>query len=372
MRRVAIALLFTTLAFGQRHKLGVVDSGVPEGQLLQQIGQENDEAKKLALMEQFAVKFPAHEAAPWVYTQIQAAYLKANQFDKAIEAGEKVLKADPADAEVAHQNLKAAEGKNDPALIIKWSGETAQAAQKMLASTQPKEESEVDEWKREMEFSKQVVAYTEYSLYATALKVQDPKQQAELIEALEQRNPNSQYLAQARTVQFNAYLRMQDMGKALAVAEKVLATDQSNEDMLLVAAGSYLDKKTEPDKVMSYTGKVVELMATKPVPQGVSEADWARRKGQLTGRAYWIQGKQYFNQKKLKEADKTLREALPLVDDQNLKADTLFHLGVINYNLQNIMDALKFNEQCAAIKSPYQAAAQKNVRAIRGQYREVR
>jgi len=373
MKCLMIALLFTSLALAQRHKLpATLNTETPEGQLIQQIGQEPDEAKKMELLAQFAEKFPAHEAMPWVLMQLQTGYLKQNQFDKALDAGEKLLKLDPMDVEVSHQNLKAAEGKKDPSLVTKWSAETAQIAEKVMASPQPKEEDEVDEWKRQVEFAKQVVAYTEYSLYAAALQTQEPRQQAGLIEALEQRNPKSQYLAQAEPVLFAAYLRMNDVPKAVAVAEKVLARDQSNEDMLLVVAGAYLDKKADPQKVLAYTSKVIELVNSKPMPQGASEADWDRRKAQLTARAYWIQGKQYFNQNKLKDADKALRQALPLMQDQNLKADTLFHLGLVNYRMENILDAVKFNEQCAAIKSPYQAAAQKNLRAIRAQYREVR
>lgn len=373
MKRLIIVLLFTSLALAQRHRFPItLNSETPEGQLLQQIGQEPAEDKKLELMEQFVAKFPAHEAAPWALTQLQAGYLKANQADKALEAGEKLLKIDPMDAEVAHQNLKAAEAKKDPSLVLKWSNETAQIAQKVIASPQPAEESQVDEWKREVEFSKQVIAYTEYSLYALALQIQEPREQAGLIEALEQRNPNSEYLPRARSVQFNAYLRMQDMPKAVGVAEKVLAKDDSNEDMLMIVASYYMDKKAEPEKVFAYTNKTIQILSSKPAPQGVVEAEWKKHAAQLTARAHWMQGKQYFSQNKLKDSDKALRTALPLIEEPGLKADALFHLGLINYRLQNIMDAVKFNEQCAAIKSPYQATAQKNLKAIRSQYREVR
>ncbi|MCC6860745.1 MAG: hypothetical protein IT158_19410 [Bryobacterales bacterium] len=371
MKRLILLIAIAAAAFGQRAKL-VVNAETPEGQLLQQIGQESEEAKKTGLLEQFAAKYPTHESAGWVYGQLQNAYLKANQFDKALEAGEKLLAIDPDDVETAHQNLKASEGRKDIAGIKKWSDQTAQIARKIVASPQPKEEDQVEEWKRKVEFSKQVITYTEYALYAAALQAQDAREQAGLIEALEQRNPNSEYLRQAVPIQFAAYLRAGDTEKAVTVAEKVLATDQSNEDMLLVAAGVYLDKKTNPDKIVPYTEKVIELVNTKPKPQGVADADWNQRKAQLSGRAYWIQGKHHFNNKKLAEADKSLRAALPLIEDQNLKADALFHLGLANYRMEKILDALRFNEQCAAIKSPYQAAAQKNIKAIRSQYREVR
>jgi hypothetical protein len=58
-----------------------------------------DEAKKTGLLEQFATQNPKHEGAAWVYEQLVAAYAKANEPDKLIAAGEKLLAIDPADAE---------------------------------------------------------------------------------------------------------------------------------------------------------------------------------------------------------------------------------------------------------------------------------
>ncbi|HBY61875.1 MAG TPA: hypothetical protein DEH78_18810, partial [Solibacterales bacterium] len=62
-----------------------------------------------------------------------------------------------------------------------------------------------------------------------------------------------------------------------------------------------------------------------------------------------------------------------------LKAAALFNLGLANFRMgeaakgeaqsQRILDALRFNQQCAAIKSPFQAQAAKNVAAIKSQYR---
>ena len=50
-----------------------------------------------------------------------------------------------------------------------------------------------------------------------------------------------------------------------------------------------------------------------------------------------------------------------------LKAATLFYAGLTAYDLKNIPDALKFNQQCAAIKSQFQAQATKNVNVMKQQ-----
>src|SRR5215467_5632291 len=121
MRTLAILIALALPIFGQRHKPPDVDTEKPEGKLLQEIGQENDVAKKTALMEQFVQQHPKGDATTWVLEQLQTAYIKAGDPDKILSAGDRLLAADPDDTEGALQNLKAAEAKKDAALIKKWS-----------------------------------------------------------------------------------------------------------------------------------------------------------------------------------------------------------------------------------------------------------
>ena len=366
LRILTLTLVLTTgSAMAQRHKLGTVNAETPEGQLLQQIGQAPDEAKKLALMEQFAAQAPKHEAIGWVYEQMQVAYIKAGQPDKAIEVGDKLLAMDADDLDAAHQNLKAAEAKKDPDQVKKYSAQTSQLARKLAASEQPKEADEVDEWKRRVDFAKQLDTYTEYALYAAALQTADPRKRIELGEALSSRNAKSQYMQQMAQITFASYRQVGDNANALAFAEKRLAEDQSSEDMLAFVANQYVEKKRDPDKVIAYSAKIVDLMDTKPKPEGVSDSDWAAKKKTMSGLAHFMSGSTLYDQKKYGPADKELRAAMPLVEgNDQLKAATLFYAGLANYNMKNFPDALRFNQQCARIKSPFQAKANENVRVM--------
>src|SRR5262249_33431579 len=161
-----------------------------------------------------------------------AEYLKANQFDKALAAGEKLLAIDPDDPSAAHSCLKAAEGKKDAALIRRWAGTTSQLARKAAAAPEPKEAGAVENWKGTVDYAKQVDVYTEYSLYAAALGTADPAQKIALHDALEAQNPQSQYLPQLDGPYFLALRQSNQNDKAVAVAEKVLQKNQDNEDML--------------------------------------------------------------------------------------------------------------------------------------------
>ena len=88
MKLIYLPLLVVALTWrvdAQRHRLEAVNAQTPDGKILQQIGQESDPAKKIALMEQFTAEFPKSDASGWVLSQMQAAYIKENAFDKAYQ-----------------------------------------------------------------------------------------------------------------------------------------------------------------------------------------------------------------------------------------------------------------------------------------------
>ncbi|MGC9950412.1 MAG: hypothetical protein ABSF64_28945 [Bryobacteraceae bacterium] len=375
MKTIA-ALFALTLAaapgWTQCHKLTEINTTSPEGQLLQKAGLEEDAAQKLALQEQFANTYPQHEAAGWVYEQLLTAYVKANDADKALAVGDKLAAIPPECVEDAQQTLKAAEMKKDPDLVLKWSSKTSELAQKVVASTQPTDADEVENWKARVDYARQVNTYTEYSLYAMALGTADPAKQAALIEALQQRNPKSEYLAKAVDPLFVAYQKSGATDKAVALAQKVAATGTPSEDMLLVLTQDAVKNK-DRDKVHAYSAKLAEAIGSKPKPEGVADADWTKRKNAILVFAYSINGEQYFNEGKPAPADQELRKALPLAEENvAVKAEVLFYLGLANSKMEKGQEAYNFFKACAALKSPFQAQATKNATVLRTQYHGIK
>lgn len=372
---IGTALLAAVATAGaQRHKPAEINAGTPEGKLLEEIGSESDEAKKVALLEDFASKYPKHEGAAWVYEQMVAGYAKAGQYDKALDAGDKLMAADPADVEGAYACLQAAEAKKDAGLIAKWSAITSGAARKIAQTPKPADESEAGEWARRVDYAKQVDVRSEYSLYAAMLQTSDPKQKIQLGEALEQRNPQSQYLPQMTEQRFQAYVQTGDNGKAAALAEKSVESGQAGPEMLLVLANRAMGAK-QPDKAIAYAGKAIEAAEAKPKPDGVADADWQSWKTQVTARGHWMAGMTHAGENRWPQADQELRAALPgLKGNRAMLAEALFYAGLANYKLaeagdtKRARDALRFNEQCAAIAGPLQARASTNVKAIRARY----
>ena len=371
MRTFLVIVLFAGSALAQRHKPNI-NTETPEGQALQQIGQEPDDAKKLAELEKFVQDYSKSENLPWVYSQMEPLYVKANQPDKAIQTGDKLLALDPGDLDAALAALKAAEAKKDPDLVKKWSNTTAQIAGKELASKKPDDEDE-DDWKKHLDYVKQVSTYSEYSIDAAALQTTDPGKKIDLVQTLYERNPQSQYLAQLMPAAAQALNQLNEPDRSIAFAEKVIAKDPNNDDMLLIAVAAYSQKNKEPDKVISYSAKLAEVINSKPKPEGMNDADWDNRKKFIIGLAHYFSGRTYYGQKKWGPAEKELMAALPNVESNAaIKPEVLFELGDSNYHLENAAEALKYFQACAAIKSRFQAQAAKNVTVIKSQYRAVK
>lgn len=373
---VSIVLLGSAVASAQKRAKVDINTETPEGQALQAIGQEADPAKKLGLMEEFLQKHSSHPGALWVMGQVEAAYAKAGQHDKVLAMVPKILAADPADVEMAHQALKSAEAKGDAALIVEWSQKTRASAKAAETAPKPSDEDELENWKHTVDFAQQVKKYCDYALYAHALKAADPAGKILAAEALMQASPQSEYVPQLSDALFVSYRQANQNDKAVALGEKLLAENKANEDVLLVMLDHYARNK-DAAKVEKTAQAMVEMMKTKAAPAGVDAAAWEKKKTTVTGIGLHVLGVNYSNANKAAQADKTLREALPLLTDEQMKAEALFHLGLSNYRMGSgakdgsklILEALRFNQQCAAIKSPFQAQANKNIAAIRTQYR---
>jgi tetratricopeptide (TPR) repeat protein len=368
--RLAVAAVICGSVWGQRYAT-TINAETPDGAQLQAIGQQTDPTKKLELMEKFVTEFPKSDGASWVYSQIIPAYIAANNLDKAGAAASSLLALHPDDLEGPLAVLKAYEKVPNSAEVIKWSKTTWDIAKKQEGAPKPNDAEEAKSWESNQTYVRQVQQYAEYSLMNQAGMAKSATESLDSANALERLNPKSQYLGQTANATFVALQRAGQTDKAVELAEKTLARDPSNEEMLLVAANHFMTKQNN-EKALSYATKLVEVMGSKQKPAAVSDEDWTKRQTTITGVGNWISGMIYAQQNKLSPADKSLRAALPTLTDDGMKAGALYQLGFVNFKIgeaakdnKRLQEALRFSQQSAAIKSPYQASAAKNVAAIR-------
>jgi hypothetical protein len=357
MKRYLVALVLLVLpAVAQQRQNFTINVGTPEGQMLQSIGQEPDEAKKVALMQEFMDKYPTHEGAGWVCVQLQAVYLSQKAYDKALEVGMKVLDSNPDAIDVGLNTIKAAEGKDDPDAMKKAAVKTAQIAHKLTSGKPPADDDE----KGMLQHNKEVGNYAEYALYAATLKAKDPKDVVTIGEALEQANPKSQYLWLATP----GYLRA--LGpKACATASKLAAADSKNGEALLAVADCAW-RGSRADGAVSGGTRALEAFNSRPKVEGGNE-------GGKAGMANFYIGAGNAMQQRFGPANKALRAALPSIKgDSVVYANALFYLGLSNYTLGKAIgdrgqmrEGLKYFEESSGIASNVQSQASRNAMLIK-------
>jgi tetratricopeptide (TPR) repeat protein len=337
----------------------------PEGRFLDLINLQSDEAKKLALIEQFPQRFPKHPAVSWAYEQLQLAAVQASQWDKALAFGERLAQINPDDMEVAQLNIKAADSKGDRTTVKLWTDYLSRIAQRVLESPPPKDPELLEEWKKRTAFAAQSAAQDEYVIYKNALASGNPREQIKLLDDLLKRNSDTTYLPQALVIYLNAYRSLGDTNNAMLIAEKIVKSDPGNEDALLTVTEGYLRRGSAPDRVLAYSTRLIELMATKKKPAVVRQEDWEKKKAYYTGTAHWMIGNIYVSQNRFALADSALRAALPLLPQNHASsASILFYLGWSNYKLEHYAEAVHFFKQCMAIPGQFQELAIKNLTVI--------
>jgi hypothetical protein len=344
-----------------------INTGTPEGQALQAIGQETDDGRKISLSEDFLSKYPKHEAAGWVASQLESSLMTQKEYDKVLSTADMVWANSP-DMDEAYYALKAAVEKNDVEQTKKWSARTWETAHKITSSTKAPAD---DDDKHQLEYAKEVGEYADYALYVVALKAQ-PKEEVDLIDALIKQNPQSQYLPQVATSYFSALTKAGEGGKICSSADR-MAVGKNAEAMLQAADCAWRGNKAAA--VISYAGKASEAANTRTKREGVSDADWATEKSSLLGMAQFYTGIGNAMDMRWGPANRALKAALPsLKGNQAYYGVALFDLGLANYQIgkpigdkAQMREGLKYFQESAGIAGPMQDQASRNAKLVLGE-----
>ena len=372
---LALLLAASGAVAGDRHKVDV-DAESQDGILLQRIQQEPTKPRKLALLEKYAAEFPQTTSIAWVYEQLLHVYKDDKNNDKVIAVAEAMLGVDPADLDAAYDALQAAQAKGDSEVLRKYLPLSWDLATKTLQIRKPADPDDMAEWAKQMEFAKEVLAFSEYVLSQEAIQESDAQKKAELLQALEARNPQSKFLAIAKNDK-PARIDLASLSpeKAVALAEKGLLDDPDNEDFLVTVANYYIQKEEDLPKVLSYSLRLLELLPRKGKPDDVSSGDWEAKKAKYNGWANWMAGVMYAKQARYGLSDRYLRAALGNLHEERLLAGAYFYLGYDNYALAGelrdkgrAIEAVKFDKLCTAIDGPYRESALKNLELLRNEY----
>ena len=273
----------------------------------------------------------------------------------------------------SYKALQEAVSKQDAAEVKQLAVTTCDLAREQISAPEPEGDAMKELWKSRVAYARDVEAYTEYALYATALTAK-PAPAADLLATLEKQNPKSKYLDPGYAHYFYALSQTGGAAKIPAIAEKALANFPNNEDLLLVLADSAMNRQ-QLDRAGVYAERLLSSLSGHAAPQGVAASDWERKRTAALTRGYWIAGLAHSAKNEYASANKDLRAALPLVQgDKAMLAAALFNLGVANYHLgrqgmsrAQIMEGAKFSEQAAAISGPFQRQAWTNAHLMKAE-----
>ena len=285
-----------------------------------------------------------------------------------------VASANANELDDAYDKLKEAQTSKDPDAVKKWATETAKLAK--AESTGPKLDSFSDEdWPKRVDYAKGVGTLSEYALATTAAQPGlAPAKVVELTEALLAVNPKSTYLGLASNAYLGALGKMGGADKQIEGATKIV-TGSPNEEYALMTLADNLMAKNRPDQAYTYAARLVTVMKSKAKPEGYSDEDWNRVKSTMLSRGYYDAGVTGCMRQIWQDCDTNLRAALPMISrEPALSGPAYFYLGVANYQLSKIttdrtklQDALKFEQQSAAVAGPMQGQAQQYVTVMQNE-----
>ena len=270
-----------------------------------------------------------------------------------------------------YQSLQDAVAKKDAAQVKKLAVPLFDLSRKVIAAPEPTSAIEKEDWPNRVKYAKEAEGYAEYALFATGVQA-EPATMVDLLGLLEQQSPKSKYLDQG----YDAYLAaLHQVGKddaVPAISEKALANFPNNPDLLLSMANASLVKK-QSDRAIGFANRLVAAANSRQKPEALAAADWERKKSVWLGRGYWISGVTNGEKSLYALSNKSLRAALPYIKGEpGVLAPALFYLGVDNYQLgtmtnnkAQILEGVKYSDQCAAIEGPYQHQAWLNSQSMK-------
>ena len=273
----------------------------------------------------------------------------------------------------AYQALKEAQTGKNAEDVLKWAPEASKLARAEAARKKPDSMTDAD-WKARVGYAKDVDTFAEYALSAAAVQPGiDSAQTVQLVDALLDMNAKSQYLSQSAGAYINALEKTSGAAKSLDGATKILNGNPNSEDALFALANGNSGKA--PDRAMQYATRLVTVMRPKAKPEGVSDADWDRKKSTMLAYGYYIAGTLSGSGQRpsYPDCDRNLRAGLPYITKQaNMAGTAYFYLGLCNYQIgkltsdrSKLQEALQFSEQAAKLAGPMQATAQNNAALIR-------
>jgi tetratricopeptide (TPR) repeat protein len=367
---LAVLLTVAASAEAQIGRHVPIRAGTPEDKALTEIYATTDPAKKLQLLDNFLAEFGQGDMALVAYELYITHYMGEKNYAKVFEYGEKALALDPDSFSSALNLVRTAKETGDSAKLFAY-GERIAAILQRYKAQPPPEGTDAAAWQQRKASTladvQEDVNYVQYTLFTTGSQVQDPASRAELLERFAIAFPDSPYAAGAEMLAFAAYQQAQESPKALAFAEKVLAGNPNNYQMLLQLADYWTEKGEQLDKAEEYAKKALDVLAQAQKPGYLSDEQWQQQKSLQQGLGYSVLGQAHIEKNHNPEALEAFKTASPLLKANDyLYGRNLYRLGFTLAKMNRLPEARTVLSECVAVNSPFKAPAQEILTKLAG------
>ncbi len=374
-KTLRLALIFGWLAAPQGLQAQQVCPGLPymadtpEDELMQAVNGAENPQEQIAALDKYAQAHADAKFIPCVHEYYTMAYLKLNQYDQALDHGEKGLAGSYQDMMLIMNLVKAylASGKvGDPvfAALIK-------APEQIKAESNPPKPPNVSdpEWQKTLQDladqGKDMRNYLEYAFLQLLPRVPDGMKRVQILDDFMKAYPDTSNAGQMNLQYFVAYKLANNAAKADEFGEKAVAADPTNVATLNILADDYATQTINLDKAAEYAKKAADLAPTMKKPDGMTDDLFKTTRDSQMGLAHATLGYvAYLKGAKTHKVGPAIPEFKTAIDllggNPALQARTLYYLGyayevIIPANHKLAADALA---RAAAIPSPWQGQAQ--------------
>jgi tetratricopeptide (TPR) repeat protein len=353
-----------------------VKAGTTEDALVVGVEGLSDPTERIARLEEMAQSYADSPLSLLACEMLQAAYMRGEQYDKALEAGQAVLQRDPENfqaylgiaqahlhrgeidpafeaAEHAHTILKGAEAKPAPATMPPGGKDTL------------------------MEQARQRLQNLAYEFYVTTARASDPAQRSTFLEHFLQLYPDSPYGSYALVTLAYAYQQQGNTDKALEWGEKALSDDPDTPAMAVLVSDILSDRGQNLERAWELASRLVERLETDPSavrPDGLGDEQWERLRRLWEGTAQSALGQVLLHQEtaqrpagmtKTRQAIEHFQKASPLLKaEKQLYARNLFRLGFAQAKVGDLAEAKAALTEVISLGTPYTAPAQETLNRV--------
>ncbi|MBZ5516231.1 MAG: hypothetical protein LAN62_15545 [Acidobacteriia bacterium] len=339
----------------------------PEDELMLAYNGAENVQEQIAALDKFAQEHADSRFMPCVHELYTIAYLKQNDYAKAIAEGEKALAGRP--DVMLLMNLARAYVATGTATDTAF-GAILQAPAAIQSEAKPSRPPNVsdDEWKKYLDETAQQAkewrGYMEYAFFQMIQHEPDGNKRLKWLDGFAQAYPDSPNQGQLNFNYYLAYKMLNDVAKADEYGEKAVASDPNNVVTLSVIADDYATRNVNLEKAEEYAKKALELAASMKKAEGMTDEQFKAQQDSQLGLAHLALGFIAFQRnsktKKVGPAIDEFKTASDLLtSNPTPEGRALYYLGFAYESLYpaNHKAALDAFSRSAALASPWQAQA---------------